>query len=197
MLCPDIFAPRLPAKIGRLVRERVCPDLVAHDAPDSNPFRKLLSLSTKSGNSGALQHTLVAFSALHFALYRFLGERPLFSAKDHVSVLASRLFGNVEKPNTPSYAHTVYIDALHAKDEARRALAENQESSTPMDSEVALAIKLFLTKFDLMDLLEPSERYWQCDAKAMSKMMDSLLYTEVQDSEIGVLRDWMVADCFM
>lgn len=160
---------------------------MARDAPGSNPFRELIPLTKKHP---LLLQVLIATSAIHWSnIFRHFtpvadgladpgGYLALLRSKDLVSRRA-------------------LIDALSAKQKAMGHLREVLETLDPAGSEVALAAMHFFIKFDLIDLEKNDGKGWQAHLEAASSILSFLGPKSVNGASSRMLRDCVIADCFM
>lgn len=169
------------------VADRVCKDLVARDAPGSNPFRELIPLTNKFP---LLLHIIIATSALHWVNV----SRPLSSLHTGLTDLGGQL---VQLRATDLVLRKALIDALTAKQKAMRHLRAVLDTLDPAVSEVALAAVHFFVKFDLIDLERREDRGWRTHLEGASSILALLYPGRVASSSSRLLRDTVVADCFI
>lgn len=169
------------------VADRVCKDLVARDGPGANPFRDLIPLTNKHP---LLLQVLVATSAIHWSnIFRPITAIPtgLSDPGGYLAQLRSK----------DLVSRQALIDALTAKQKAMGHLQEVLDSLDPGGSEVVLAAMHFFIKFDLIDLEKSEGKGWRAHLEGASSIL-ALLAPGGNGSEPNrMLRDCVVADCFM
>ncbi|KAJ3474532.1 hypothetical protein NLG97_g9802 [Lecanicillium saksenae] len=166
---------------------RVCQDLVARDAPGSNPFRELIPLTRKHP---LLLNILVATSALHWA--------NSFSPFTALSAGVSDPGGYLAQLRSKDLiSRQAVIDALTAKQRAMGHLRGALDALDPAGSEVTLAAMHFFVKFDLIDLERGDTKSWQAHLAGASNVLALLTASKPQDATSRKLRDCVVADCFI
>jgi hypothetical protein len=90
------------------------------------------------------------------------------------------------------------IDALTAKQKAMGHLREVLDTLDPAGSEVALAAMHFFVKFDLIDLgQKDGGKGWQAHLEGASSILALLAPDSSQQASSRMLRDCVLADCFM
>ncbi len=67
----------------------------------------------------------------------------------------------------------------------------------PAGSEVALAAMHFFIKFDLIDLEKHNGKSWQAHLAGASNILALLTANKLDDGSNRMLRDCVIADCFM
>ena len=170
-----------------LVANRVCQDLVARDAPGSNPFRELIPLTNKHP---LLLHILVATSALHWS--------NIFSPITAIPGGLSDPGGYLAQLRSKDLVtRQAVIDALTAKQKAMGHLRGVLDTLDPAGSEVALAAMHFFIKFDLIDLERNDGKSWQAHLEGASSILALLSPETLEGSSNRMLRDCVLADCFM
>lgn len=169
------------------VADRVCKDLVARDAPGSNPFRELIPLTNKHP---LLLHILIATSAIHWSnIFRPITAIPT-GLTDPGGYLAQLRAKDL-------VSRQALIDALTAKQKAMGHLREVLDTLDPAVSEVALAAMHFFVKFDLIDLERNERKGWQTHLEGASSILALLAPGSAASSSNRMLRDCVIADCFM
>ena len=165
----------------------MCKDLVARDETGSNPFRELIPLTKKHP---LLLQILVATSAIHWVnIFRPVTDIPtgLTDAGGYLALLRSK----------DLVSRQALIDALTAKQKAMGHLREVLDTLDPAGSEVALAASHFFAIFDLIDLEKNPQGGWQTHLEGASSILPLLTSDNMRHSENRLLRDCLVADCFM
>lgn len=89
------------------------------------------------------------------------------------------------------------IDALTAKQKAMGHLREVLDTLDPAGSEVALAAMHFFIKFDLIDLERNNGSSWKAHLEGAASIMQFLTPDNLKHSSSRMLRDCVIADCFM
>lgn len=169
------------------VADRVCKDLVARDTPANNPFRELIPLTNKHP---LLLQILVATSALHWSnIFRPITAIPT-GLTDPGGYLAQLRSNNL-------VSRQALIDALTAKQKAMGHLREVLDTLDPAGSEVALAAMHFFIKFDLIDLEKSNGKGWKSHLEGASSILALLSPGSVGNESNRMLRDCVIADCFM
>lgn len=161
--------------------------MVARDGPGVNPFRDLIPLTNRHP---LLLQILVATSAIHWSnIFRPITAIPtgLTDPGGYLAQLRSK----------DLVSRQALIDALTAKQKAMGHLQEVLDSLDPGGSEVALAAMHFFIKFDLIDLEKNDAKGWRTHLEGASNIL-ALLTQGAGGSEANrMLRDCVVADCFM
>lgn len=67
----------------------------------------------------------------------------------------------------------------------------------PAGSEVALASMHFFIKFDLIDIEKHDGKSWQAHLAGASNILALLTANQLKDTSNQMLRDCVIADCFM
>jgi hypothetical protein len=169
------------------VADRVCQDLVARDTPDSNPFRELIPLTNKHP---LLLQILIATSAIHWAnIFRPITAIPtgLTDPGGYLTLLRS----------TDLVSRGALIDALTAKQKAMGHLREVLDTLDPAGSEVALAAMHFFVRFDLLDMEKEGGSSWRSHLDGAASIMALLTPNRGTSASSTMLRDAVIADCFM
>lgn len=170
-----------------LVADRVCVDLVARDTPGGNPFRELIPLS--KGHPLLLQ-ILIATSAIHWANIF----SPITSIPNGVSDPGG-YFAMLRSKDLVS--RQALIDALAAKQKAMGYMREVLGALDPAGSEVALAAVHFFLRWDLIDVNKSDRRSWMSHLEGASSIMALLTPGNPGSAASRLLRDTVIADCFM
>lgn len=89
------------------------------------------------------------------------------------------------------------IDALTAKQKAMGHLRGVLDTLDPAGSEVVLAAMHFFIKFDLIDLERNDGKSWQAHLEGASSILALLSPETLEGSSNRMLRDCVLADCFM
>jgi hypothetical protein len=169
------------------VAERVCQDLVARDQPNNNPFRELVPLTKKHP---LLLQILIATSAIHWSnIFRPITDIPtgLSDPGGYLAQLRSK----------DLVSRQALIDALTAKQKAMGHLREVLDTLDPAGSEVALAAMHFFIKFDLIDLDKDRSPGWKTHLEGAASIMALLTPDNLTPASSRMLRDTVIADCFM
>lgn len=170
------------------VANRVCKDLVARDAPGSNPFRELIPLTIRHP---LLLQVIIATSAVHWSNI-FRPDKTaiptgLSDPGGYLALLRSK----------DLVSRQALIDALTAKQKALGHLRGVLDTLDPAGSEVALAAMHFFIKFDLIDLEKSDGRSWKAHLEGASSIMALLTPDSANVASSRMLRDCVIADCFM
>lgn len=169
------------------VADRVCVDLVARDGPGSNPFRELIPLSKRHP---LLLQILIATSAIHWSNIF----RPITSIPNGVSDPGG-YFAMLRSKDLVS--RQALIDALAAKQKAMGYMREVLDALDPAGSEVALAAMHFFIKFELIDINESGRNNWKSHLDGATSIMSLLTPGSLGNASSRMLRDTVIADCFM
>ncbi|PFH55797.1 hypothetical protein XA68_17610 [Ophiocordyceps unilateralis] len=137
-----------------------------------------------------LLHILIATSALHWVNI----SRPLISIHTGLADLGGRL---VQLRATDLVLRKALVDAFTAKQKAICHLRGVLDALDPAVSEVALAAVHFFVKFDLIDLERHEDRAWRTHLEGASSILAFLSPGRVASSSSRLLRDTVVADCFI
>lgn len=159
---------------------------MARDAPGNNPFRQLIPLANKHP---LLLEIIVATSAMHWSnMFRPTAAVPaMYDPDGYLALLRSR----------DLVSRGALIDALAAKQRAMGHLRGVLDTLDPAGSEVVLAAMHFFVKFDLIDLERKEAPTWKTHLEGACSIM-SLLTPQVDgDQSHRMLRDCVMADCFM
>lgn len=165
----------------------MCQDLVARDEPSSNPFRQLLPLTKKHP---LLLHILIATSAIHWSnIFRPFTDIPagITDPGGYLAQLRSK----------DLVSRQALIDALTAKQKAMGHLRQVLDTLDPAGSEVALAAMHFFIKFDLIDVEKKDGSDWKAHLEGAASIMAFMTPDNVPHSSSRMLRDCVIADCFM
>lgn len=160
---------------------------MARDDPSSNPFRELVPLT--KGHPLLLQ-ILIATSAIHWSnIFRPITDIPtgLTDPGGYLAQLRSK----------DLISRQALIDALSAKQKAMGHLREVLDTLDPAGSEVALASMHFFIKFDLIDLDRNNGSSWKAHLEGAASIMALLTPDNLQHASSRMLRDTVIADCFM
>jgi hypothetical protein len=169
------------------VADRVCQDLVARDAPDNNPFRQLIPLANKHP---LILEILVATSAMHWSnIFRPAAIIPtaMSDPDGYLALLRSR----------DLVSRGAIVDALAAKQRAMGHLRDVLDTLDPAGSDVVLAAMHFFVKFDLIDLERTEAPTWKTHLEGACSILALLTPNTVGDQSHRLLRDCVMADCFM
>lgn len=165
----------------------MCQDLVARDSPGNNPFRELIPLTKKHP---LLLQILIATSAIHWAnIFRPITDIPttLTNPGGYLALLRSK----------DLVSRQALIDALTAKQKAMGHLRGVLDTLDPAGSEVALAAMHFFIKFDLIDLERGDSGGWKSHLEGAMSIMALLSPESADGNSSRMLRDRVIADCFM
>ena len=160
---------------------------MARDSPDGNPFRELIPLTNKHP---LLLQILIATSAMHWSnIFRGATGIPtgLTDPGGYLAQLRSR----------DLVSRQALIDALTAKQKAMGHLRQVLDTLDPAGSEVALAAMHFFIKFDLIDLERREEKGWRTHLEGASSILALISPDSNRYAASRMLRDCVIADCFM
>ena len=160
---------------------------MARDRPGSNPFRELIPLSKRHP---LLLQILIATSAIHWSNIF----RPITSIPNGVTDPGG-YFAMLRSKDLVS--RQALIDALAAKQKAMGYLREVLGALDPAGSEVALAAMHFFIKFELIDLNKSDRNSWKAHLEGASSIMALLTPGTLGSASSKMLRDTVIADCFM
>ncbi|KAF4984105.1 hypothetical protein FZEAL_644 [Fusarium zealandicum] len=148
---------------------RVCMDLVAHDQPDTNPFRSLLQLTNVHP---FLKQIIVAVSAAHMSNLA----RPWLSPTS---------FARKEPPKR------LLMDALVAKQKALQMMPSALQNIDSIGADVILATVLFLVN---VELLESGWQSWRPHLEGAKRLLNMVQpYASFDET----LRDYIMSDCYI
>lgn len=188
---PWLLSDLLPGDaniIKHPVADRVCKDLVARDSPSSNPFRELIPLTN---THPLLLQILIATSAIHWSnIFQPIVSIPTVGLTDPGGYLA-------QLRSQDLVSRQALIHALTAKQKAMGHLRQVLDTLDPAGSEVALAAMHFFIKFDLIDLERNDGKGWQAHLEGASSILALLTPDSSRHASSRMLRDCVIADCFM
>lgn len=137
-----------------------------------------------------LLQILIATSAIHWAnLIRPITDIPagLTDPGGYLAQLRSK----------DLVSRQALIDALTAKQKAMGYMREVLDTLDPAGSEVALAAMHFFIKFDLIDLDKRQKPGWKTHLEGAASIMALLTPETLTPASSRMLRDTVIADCFM
>lgn len=134
---------------------------------------------------------LIATSAIHWSnIFRPITDIPtgLTNPGGYLAQLRS----------TDLVSRQALIDALTAKQKAMGHLREVLDTLDPAGSEVALAAMHFFIKFDLIDIDKTDGHGgWKTHLEGAASIMAFLTPNNLTPASSRMLRDTVIADCFM
>lgn len=141
-------------------------------------------------NHPLLLQILIATSALHWSnIFRPITDIP--SAITNPGGFLAQL------RSKDLVSRQALIDALTAKQNAMVHLNEVLDTLDPAGSEVALAATHFFIKFDLLDSEQHQSSGWKTHLKGAASLLAILTPDTATPASSRMLRDMVIADCFM